>query len=178
MFIDFLNLLPEKDYVCWLEIFVEDAALLVEEENTLSDSSEYLELLLLREWQILVFTVHDIFRQRPVSIFHQYVSTNFFIPFVVLPLKDAPYLHNVRMLKIRFYYTKNDFLFFLSPFFRIYIFHRVDSTIFFACYCIYSSKSASANKIGQLYIIVVKLLLEFFQSWDCSLFYHFCLACV
>ena len=62
MFIDFLNLLPEKDYVCRFKIFVEDAALLVEEENTLSDSSEYLELLLLREWQILVFTVHDIFR--------------------------------------------------------------------------------------------------------------------
>ena len=101
MFIDFLNLLPEKDYVCWFKIFVEDAALLVEERNTLCDSSEDLELLLLREWQILVFAIHDFFLQRPVTIFHQYVSSNFFILLVVLPLKDAPDLHNVRMLEIR-----------------------------------------------------------------------------
>ena len=101
MFIDFLNLLPEKDYVCWFKIFVEDAALLVEEENTLSDPSKDLELLLLREWLFLVSAVDDFFLQRPVTIFHQNIGTDIFILLVVLPLKDALDLHNVWMLEIR-----------------------------------------------------------------------------
>ena len=101
MFIDFLNILTEKDYVCWFKIFVKDAALLVEEGNTLSDSSKDLELLLLREWLFLVLASDDFFLQRPVTKFHQYVSSDFFILHAVLPLKDAPDLHNVRMLEIR-----------------------------------------------------------------------------
>ena len=43
MFFDFFNLLPEKYYVIWFKIFVKDAALLVEEGNTLSDSNKDLE---------------------------------------------------------------------------------------------------------------------------------------
>ena len=105
MFIDFLNLLFEKEYACWFKIFMKDAALLVEEENTLCDSSEDLELLLLREWLFLVFAIHDFFLQRPITIFHQYIRPDLFIPLVILPLKDPPDLHNVWMLEIRIKYS-------------------------------------------------------------------------
>ena len=78
---------------------MEDVALLMEEGNALSDTSEDLKQLLLREWQIFVSANIDFIIQRPLSLFHHNVCPQVFT-FNLLPLKDAPELHNVLVLEI------------------------------------------------------------------------------